>query len=1432
MRILEVSPSGLHLSSTWLPPRVDALFREPSGQLEQAPGDLGASTWGGSVESVSPRTREQTSESEESDDRSSGLTVMEADVGGVNGEASLEIVQGLLLVLAAHQAKKAALKETVEEEVDGLSESEMSHKSWQAQSPPTLAVVFEFGRCGYRVLGPRIAHRASFGPGEDDAELSQGFAAPSLLCVHIMSLAVTLQTRYSDVPVHRTEAQRRELKQEIKRGSIFIPNVLFRGSQSQRASELRAREARKRMFDSPRLDEDLEDWSQSTSPLTPGADPDQGNKVPFPSKDKAKDAAPFTASCYKDNDFLCFITPDDGRMPEYARRIAGSHAGGYKEVLDHPFVYFVDASITFQKVDVYLLSSQDSRLSDVRSNPTSASSDGFKSASEHSTPRTRGGISPTSRHGHTRRQSRPVTTKRHDILSIDSVEVGVALEVLGRELSIGEHAFEESAFLSLVDSRDTHGSVSLVCDGPRSEVSNTEVQHCLSAMLHLTTHPVQQDFGDDSETLASSAGFSRSEDSDPTATDPATTPGPATPLSRLLPPNVHYSVGISNIELFVAGPDPKFMPGTSRGLALRVAQLTLQRYRQDRYVASQSHAHVRAPLGLPPDLRAHAQSVFNETHHKDQAFVSLQLRELRVNPLKDSGKENRIMRAKPPVNAEGRSTTEDVGVEFSKGWKWCRLPRQHFFPSADAPDSSRAAHTSSGRKDRKFTRYSAARVRDFFFIEDIEARITFWTRSSNHHSSDASSASVANEMSSSNRSQALQDCIGLAVRIPQIVVRFELFQVYCFLLAFSALRSLTPPKEHTRNTKPVVRQKPYLQLKCSVSQLHLYWTLPHAVKLYSCLKRIEVSTHKEDMQLQLESGIVAGESHVCLGIWEDILKIRKVALILKKDQDNLGHEDRIFILKGDGARLRIPCKYPFSEIVDNLVTFVKLCKQLSHQFVKGKFSSAIEPRAEPPKHIPNIRIDLKIIVIEAADDPFEAKLNLVWNAGKTEQLHRLAREKLFEAGAQAIRRGQKPSQAQTDVHPGSMAEHRDPEAREDAGQHLSFQPDHKPSPLSHAQHASVAHAKERLDSRNSQEWIKLIRDAQAQRTREEDKHLKDLYGNIRSTDDTLPVQLLNHHGSTPLLRLVFKAVDIRLSKPSFDVDGEGLRNYMYDVGKGIPRETQYSLIIPFRLDWKMNEAKAHIRDYPIPLLDIPPFVDDSRTADEATQSWHLVTDFVIAEELAGPNSIRLVPAIIVPAEHCGPRGTSEGYFFRVPRTAMPVKFYAKPVITIQSDSATRISWGNSVQPAIQDVMRVMDSLTKPPPDPSERVGFWDKIRLILHWRIDISFRGKGPLHLILKGSRDPYSVEGAGAGFSLSWHDDVRWKIGFDNYDREFFQIMSDRFVLGIPGAYTNDCGKVDPTDLLFIRRSVYLCDQGEQRTNARKTPARRPLLQRIRVST
>ena len=52
------------------------------------------------------------------------------------------------------------------------------------------------------------------------------------------------------------------------------------------------------------------------------------------------------------------------------------------------------------------------------------------------------------------------------------------------------------------------------------------------------------------------------------------------------------------------------------------------------------------------------------------------------------------------------------------------------------------------------------------------------------------------------------------------------------------------------------------------------------------------------------------------------------------------------------------------------------------------------------------------------------------------------------------------------------------------------------------------------------------------------------------------------------------------------------------------------------------------------------------------------------------------------------------------------------------------------------MMANFDRFSKPPVDPSTKLGFWDKLKYILHGKCQI--RTRKSLEVAFKGSRDPY----------------------------------------------------------------------------------------------
>jgi hypothetical protein len=240
-----------------------------------------------------------------------------------------------------------------------------------------------------------------------------------------------------------------------------------------------------------------------------------------------------------------------------------------------------------------------------------------------------------------------------------------------------------------------------------------------------------------------------------------------------------------------------------------------------------------------------------------------------------------------------------------------------------------------------------------------------------------------------------------------------------------------------------------------------------------------------------------------------------------------------------------------------------------------------------------------------------------------------------------------------------------------------------------------------------------------------------------------------------------------------------LPEFIHRVGKGMPYDMKYALLVPLHVQIDMGEARVTLRDYPLPLLHVPA----TKPGQSARlPAWSLKTDFVIAEEYRGPESTRHVKVDIIPPKNREP-GTSNkgGFAIDVRRTVSPVKTYSDITVDINTGYPTRITWGASYQPAIQDMMMVIEGFTKPQVDPSDRTGFWDKIRLSFHSRVQVAWRGDGDVHLMLKGTRDPYMVTGNGAGFLMCWRNDVRWNICREEDPKKFMTVDSGEYILAIP---------------------------------------------------
>lgn len=529
--------------------------------------------------------------------------------------------------------------------------------------------------------------------------------------------------------------------------------------------------------------------------------------------------------------------------------------------------------------------------------------------------------------------------------------------------------------------------------------------------------------------------------------------------------------------------------------------------------------------------------------------------------------------------------------------------------------------------------------------------------------------------------------------------------------------------------------------------------------------------------------------------WARIVSMNSVRFDPRVSKKKTVHgytEEKSFDLSTDFVRLAVPHGLQMFKVFDNFVNTFKSMLQLMHRFKTRSDDYILHKGPEKPKHVPRISLRCKALMFELEDDAFEWKLSNIYHVGRSEQKQRLARADAFKLKMRKLQeeRGRRPSRrraqssrpvsrepspatpvrrsASQDSTPRRRSTSR---GRRRKSSKLRYDRDGTCNITSSAS-VETDEAWNKLQEYNARSWKQRISWLQQM----QNSTIKNIRRMFSGADEPPPdiddhetiMSIPNRPG---LLTIVISDLHLVVDKPSFPLSA--LPKFMHDVGKGMPEDMHYALLIPMHLNLDMGEARFMLRDYPLNLLHVPAIRPGQ---PPRLPSWSLNTDFVIAEEFRDEHSIRHVKVDIIPREKEVP-----GFAIDVRRTVAPVKTYSMPVIDINTSAPTSISWGTSYQPAIQDAMMIIECFTKPEIDPSDRVGFWDKIRLSFHSRPVVNWKGDGDVHLRLKGSRDPYVVTGFGAGFVMCWRSNVRWAIHEDDDPKKFMTVRSGEYVLAIP---------------------------------------------------
>ncbi|KAI0166317.1 mitochondrial protein from FMP27-domain-containing protein [Xylariaceae sp. FL1272] len=539
------------------------------------------------------------------------------------------------------------------------------------------------------------------------------------------------------------------------------------------------------------------------------------------------------------------------------------------------------------------------------------------------------------------------------------------------------------------------------------------------------------------------------------------------------------------------------------------------------------------------------------------------------------------------------------------------------------------------------------------------------------------------------------------------------------------------------------------------------------------------------------------------GVWARITSIKNLRLDLRESRRKLASgvflDEKLFDVVAEATRLAVPHELIINKISDNFINVIKAIQQLHHRFKTGTNEYILEKSPEKPKIVPKVSLRTRNLMFELEDGAFEWKLGMIYRAGRVEQQQRIAREEAFRVKVKKIQEEEMKRESNRFRNRSRMARGRDVDrdsrgrsrsedpltqmsrderfrSQAPRGRNPRYDPDGVRDMTGNA-YITIQEARMRLHEHNGQSWKKRI-DRHYLKARKGMQELRGLFWgpDILPNDLEDMERILEVPLRPPLMGATIHELHVVIDKPSFPL--HKLPDFLHQVGKGMPKDMQYSLLIPMNIHINMGEAKINLRDYPLPLLHVPALKPGQSSK---LSSLSLKTDFVIAEEYRGSESSRRIRVQITPPNIIEPGVPNGSFAIDVRRTIGPVKSYSDMHVDLNTANPTRITWGPSYQPAIQDMMMVIESFTKPQLDPSERVGFWDKIRLNFHSRVRVTWKGDGDVHLALKGSRDPYAVIGNGAGFVMCWRNNVKWNIHTEDDPKKFMTVDSGEYVLAVP---------------------------------------------------
>lgn len=566
-------------------------------------------------------------------------------------------------------------------------------------------------------------------------------------------------------------------------------------------------------------------------------------------------------------------------------------------------------------------------------------------------------------------------------------------------------------------------------------------------------------------------------------------------------------------------------------------------------------------------------------------------------------------------------------------------------------------------------------------------------------------------------------------KLPTMLINFDVNIIWLIYYMFNIISNHLPRKKASQKMAKNMKIKNFLRrVNVHIGEIIMHITLPQETPLLLIINLLEYEGVNSLLCIELLSVQVESVYFTNSLVYVSLLEVDQIVVDISNCIEN-----KSLVLKSKTMSVHTEYHFKIYLITDNIVTLYKSFKQIRCAFADTSRYVRVFPKEQKPIALPNIQVLSERFLIEIEEDPFEQELGLIFKVGVLAQRERLRKLEEFDRQVQLRNSSENISQ-------NSLLSTLDEGGRM----------------IGNTLFEVTAYNK--LMEHFSTSWITRYKKA---------KYVfQGMPGKVQVYEKLGLKYLSYSKEQTPTVaNLVIENMHLRFGIPSFPINL--YNDFLYEYGKGIPKDTTYTLLILMGITFKTELWELKLRDYPLPVLSFP------NTTTEG--------DVAFSEQM--PDDLALY-TVFVPFVKSASRGKySENntiYGSHVIRTMNSIKTFANCRTSIGAEKPVCITWGKSLQPGFESLMIWFDYLTKPKMDPSPKLGFWDKFRFLFHGRWVYQFLDDTGLHLNIKGAYNPYEIADSGAGLTFCWSGDTTMDIYGSSDPKEFLKINSKRFELGI----------------------------------------------------